>query len=164
MSRIPFEKTSEPNSVELLFAEKFKELKCHPMTTEFSQIMLGLIMAPPDTEELKMLTGEFLSQIITKRFAALGYTMDDKTNIFITVIGETPGMAVMYSHYLAYWCKKNKVEHLNFNDFCTYIFPMGFPSTEDLSALWDTQKLEGHSGSDNLLDYFTASKSIMRDI
>ena len=161
MSRIPFEKTTEPNSVELLFAEKFKELKCHPMTNEFSQIMLGLIMAPPDTEELKILTGEFLSQIITKRFAALGYTMDDKTNIFITVIGETPGMAVMYSHYLAYWCKKNKVEHLNFNDFCTYIFPMGFPSTEDLSALWDTQKLEGHSGSDNLLDYFRASNSIM---
>lgn len=161
---IPFEKTTEPNSVELLFAEKFKELERHPMTTETSQIMLGLIMAPPDTEELKQLMGEFLSQIIAKRFVALGYTMDDKTNIFISFIGETPGMAVMYCHYLAYWCKLNKIEHLDFNDFCSNAFPMGFPSTEDLETLWDSQKLEAPSGSSNLLDYFSASKSIMKDI
>jgi hypothetical protein len=44
-------------------------------------------------------------------------------------------------------------------------FPWGFPSEEDLNILWDSQKVHKDSseqpGTDNLLDYLEASKSIM---
>jgi hypothetical protein len=73
-------------------------------------------------------------------------------------------MAVMYCHYLAYFCKNNNKTHLVFTDFCMHAFPWGFPSEEDLSKLWDEQKVHRdmeQPGTDNLLDYFHASKSIM---
>jgi hypothetical protein len=161
MKRIPFEKASEQNSVELLFSEKFKDLDCHELSDEMSQIMFGLIMVQSDSELLKTLCDGFLSQVITERFYALGYTMDHKTNIFICILCENRINSIMYCHYLAYWCKKNKVQKIYFNDFCNYIFPFGFPSNKDLNNLWESQKLEGYTGSDNLLDYFRASNSIM---
>jgi hypothetical protein len=163
MERIPYEKTKEENSVEILFAKKFEELKKHKMDDETSKLMIQLTLAPiPDNDE--EMNGQFLCQIVTKRFEALGYTMDIKTKLFLAVLTGSPGTAVMYCHYLAYFCKTHKISHLTFSDFCMQAFPWGFPSDEDLSKLWDEQKVHRNMdqpGTDNLLDYFYASKSIM---
>lgn len=163
MERIPYEKTKEENSVELLFAKKFEELKKHRMDDEASKMLIQLSFAPipEDDEEINK---QFLCKVISARFAALGYTMDIKTKLFIAYLTGSPGMAVMYCHYLAYYCKKNNISHLNFTDFCMNVFPWGFPSEEDLSKLWDEQKVHrdiDQPGTDNLLDYFYASRSIM---
>lgn len=163
MERIPYDKTKEENSVEILFASKFEELKRHPMPDEVAKILITLSLAsiPEDDKEANE---QFLCKIIEKRFKALGYSMDIKARIFLAYMANSPGMAVMYCHYLAYYCKKNNVSSLTFIDLCMDVFPFGFPSEEDLHKLWDEQKVDRNQdqpGTDNLLDYFHASKSIM---
>lgn len=165
MERIPYEKTKEENSVELLFAEKFKNIPTNPMEDKTAEILISLTIAPiqEDDEEINK---HFLCQVIEKRFKALGYTMNIKCKLFLAYLTNSPGMAVMYCHYLAYWCKQNNIQHLTLDELCMNIFPMGFPSENDLSVLWDEQKVKRDAdqpGTDNLLDYFHASKSIMAE-
>jgi len=163
MERIPYSKTLEENSVEELFAKKFEELKRHQMDDETSKMMISLIFSkiPEDDKSANELQ---VVRIIDMRFKALGYTMDLKTKLFLSILSTTPAVAVEYCHYLAYFCKKNGLTELNFNDFCSRAFPFGFPSEADLHTLWDSQKISKDSGTqqgtDNLLDYFHASKSI----
>jgi hypothetical protein len=161
---IPFEKTKDPKAVEDLYAKKFEELPRHRMSEMDSRIMIGLIMTKADITDLRTLIGP---AIITERMKSLGYTLDDKTAAFLGSICDSPGKCVMYSYYLAYWCKKNSVKHITFEQFCTDIFPVGFPSEEDLNTLWDQQKVKRFAeedlpgmGTDNLLDYYTAAESI----
>jgi hypothetical protein len=166
MERISYDKTKEENSVELLFAKKFEALKQHPMNDDTSSIMIKLAMSngaiPEDDEEIN---DNFMIKIITGRFKVLGYTMDIRTKLMIASITGSPGAAVMYCHYLAYFCKQHNIIWLTFDDFCMKAFPWGFPSEEDLNILWDSQKVHKDSseqpGTDNLLDYLEASKSIM---
>jgi len=163
MERIPYDKTKEENSVEVLFASKFESLKRHPMTDEVAKILITLSLAPIPEDD-KEANEQFLCKIIEQRFKALGYTMDIKGRIFLAYMTNSPGMAVMYCHYLAYYCKKNHILSLTFTDLCMDVFPFGFPSEEDLHKLWDEQKVhreQDQPGTDNLLDYFGASKSIM---
>lgn len=167
--RVPYKKTKEPDAVELLYAKKFEGLKRHPMNEEESKIMIGLLFSriPEDDAEMNE---QFLCKIIEARFKALGYTMDIKTKAFLAFKTGNPGTAVMYCHFLAYFCKKKNIKHLTFTEFCDSAFPFGFPSEDDLHLLWDEQKVkkdkdpkEVQSGTDNLLDYFEASKSIMNE-
>ena len=165
--RIPYDKTKEENTVELLYAKKFEELKRQPMNEESSKIMIGLLLSniPEDDAEMNE---QFLCKIIESRLKALGYTLDIKTKVFLAYLTGSPGTAVMYCHYLAYFCKKNNLKHLTFNTFCDTAFPFGFPTDDDLNILWDQQKIRkdpgiNQPGSDNLLDYFHASKSIMNE-
>lgn len=165
MERIAYEKTKEENSVELLFAKKFEELKKHPMDDDTSSIMLKLAMSngaiPEDDKEIN---DHFMCKVIASRFKVLGYTMDIRTKLMIATITGSPGSAVMYCHYLAYYCKNKKIQHLTFDEFCMHAFPWGFPSNEDLQVLWDSQKVSkdgSQPGTDNLLEDLEASKSIM---
>ena len=102
--------------------------------------------------------------MIIKRISVqFTYTVsDDRVILLLAHVAQNPGTAVMYLWYLQYYCKKNNVKDIDLTMFCTYIFPMGFPSTSDLKQLWDTQKVnnEKEGFSDNLLDYHIAGKSI----
>jgi hypothetical protein len=51
-------------------------------------------------------------------------------------------------------------QKLDLETLCTAIFPMGMFTRESLGRIWDSQKVKGKSGSDNLLDYLEASKSL----
>jgi hypothetical protein len=55
------------------------------------------------------------------------------------------------------------VDYISFELFAE-IFGSGFPSSEGLQKIWDSQKVkrEGMS-SDNLLDYFRAGNSLFKD-
>jgi hypothetical protein len=66
----------------------------------------------------------------------------------------------MYCWYLQYESKKRNMKEISFDNFVE-IFPMGFPSEDDLHRLWDAQKVHSERmSSDNLLDYPQAGKSL----
>ncbi len=106
----------------------------------------------------------FLFKVIEKRVEHF-YSFkinDHKLILFLCLLTESPGMAVMYLSYLQYWCKKSNIAILDFDVFCERIFPWGFPEKKQLSELWDNLKINtgGKLPSDNLLDYSTALNSI----
>lgn len=179
----------EKNSIELEFCEPFQKLRLHPMDEETTKILIQLLFASknviiPEDEK------PFLYKLIEKRLTAYTYTITDTRLIFfLIVISRTPGKAVMYMTYLQYWSKKHGVKDIALDDFAKEIFPMGFPSDDDLRILWDKCKVTGKpkdltgeaeeffydnsfidydkerqeikGGSDNLLDYRYALTSIL---
>lgn len=156
-----FEVTKEENAVEEYFCKPFNKLKRHEMGIETTRLMYILLAGDP-AHKIKESDKPWLFKIIEQRIHGC-LTMkisDERLLLFITHLAETPGNAVMYLAYLQYRCKKEDIKELSFEYFCESIFPFGFPSDEDLHQLWNAQKVRPEGGSDNLLDYQTAYKSI----
>lgn len=93
--------------------------------------------------------------------------LSDRVLAFMLFVLESPGDAVIWAAYIAYQLKRNMrgsySTKIEFNDFCIYIIPMGLLDKKEMSNFWDKQKVytdEIVSGTDNLLDYFTASDSL----
>lgn len=154
------ETTKQSDAIEVLFCEPFEKLERFPMSTELTQDLVRLYVS----KNIEIAEDEkpFLFRLIEKRVKHL-YTFeiqDHRLILFLCILTESPGKAVMYLTYLQYWCKKNNVTKLTFDVFCEKIFPHGFPKESDLDELWNKQKVEPNGGNDNLLDYHTALTSI----
>lgn len=161
---LTLEDTQKPDAVEKIFCEPFEKLKMHPMSKDVSEILVKLLLYKGAFKELPDKEKPFLYQVIEKRIKyCFTFNIEDpRLILFLAIVAESPGTAVMYMAYIQYWCKKNGVEVLDLDTFCEKIFPWGFPNEDDLHKLWDEQKVnrKGTHGSDNLLDYETAYKSI----
>ncbi len=158
--------TKQPDAIEVHFCKPFDELKRHSMDSETFKMLAQLLLIPKNgtfSDDDK----PFLVQLIEKRIPGC-FTFqinDERLIMFLAVLTETTGSAVMYLTYLQYWCKQKNIKEIDLDIFCQRIFPEGFPSKEDLHALWDKTKVGGkpdgsHRGSDNLVDYQSAMKSI----
>lgn len=162
------EETKNPEAVEQFFCKPFGMLKRYPMSDANAEMLMKLLLAKGHIKKLTDIPDEgkpFIYQMLEKRIQhCFTFKVEDpRLILFLAMITETPGTAVMYLAFIQYWCKQTGVQMLDLETFCERIFPMGFPSEDDLHKLWDEQKVKrekGNGGSDNLLDYATAYKSI----
>ncbi len=154
--------TKQKNAVEKYFCKPFDKAQRVPISKENTEILMQLLMAKgalkiPEKEK------PFLVKVIEGRLkTSFSFSIrDSRLTLFIAIISQTPGTAIMYLTYLQYWCKKNETEEIDLEKFCE-IFPMGFLSKKDLEKIWDGQKVQSKdfSISDNLLDYQSAMLSI----
>lgn len=156
------EQTKEADAVEKYFCQPFEKLSKHPMSDELSKMMITLLFSK---KEISIPEKEkpFLLKVIETRIKhSFTFTiLDIRLSFFLCVLSQTPGTAIMYLTYLQYWAKNHQLKVITFDDFCKDIFPMGFPSDEDLHQLWISIKVKRENGgSDNLLDYQSAMESI----
>ena len=152
----------DPNAIEEIVCKKMEKLTTVRMTNELSSILIQLMLVPKDKPfKIPQEEKPFLFQVIEKRIEICFTfkTQDDRLILFLAALSVTPGIAVMYLWYLQYWCSKNDVKEIDLDILCSRIFPNGFFKEEDLSEIWDEQKVKSE-GSDNLLDYQTAGESI----
>lgn len=150
------------DSVENIFCIPFGALPKYPMDKETAELMIQLMFSGDAVPNIPEKDKPFLYKIIESR-ASASFTVkitDVKLILFLCVLTKTPGIAVMYLTYLQYWAKKNNVKEITFDNFCSRIFPNGFPSESDLHSLWLMQKVEKNGGSYNLLDYQSAMRTI----
>jgi len=145
--------TTQPDAIERLFCKPFKSLARHEMDKETTDMLIRLLMAKPTTLEDAPITEEdkpFVYKLIEKRikYALTFRITDSRLMVFLAVLCKSAGSAVMYLTYLQYWCKKNNVKELDLDTFGKRIFPMGFPSQEDMSELWDKTKISRWKVSD----------------
>lgn len=160
---IKFSETTDSTIIEREVCKKMHSLTREPADDE----LMGTLIRLYFTEGLKIPDKEkpFLFQIIEKRLQHC-FTIkieDHRLILFLCVLAESPGSAIMYLWYLQYWCFINEVKELNLELFCEKIFPMGFFTKSDLSKIWDLQKVSitrDEHGSDNLVDYASAGMSI----
>lgn len=156
--------TKQPDAVEKIVCQPLEKLKRYRMSDDIAEMLVKMMLykeafknIPDDKEK------PFIYKLIAKRIeCCFTYKIEDpRLILFLAMISETPGKAVMYLAYLQYWCNKSGVQLLDLDTFCERIFPFVFPSDDDLHKLWDSQKVNRDSGgSDNLLDYGTAYQSI----
>lgn len=160
--------TKLPDSVEVYFCEPLdKNGKKESMDDELSKVFITLCMIKdPEVDEMykQLYALSPLVQIIESRSNFVGLKIDKKTLILLSCICSTPGEAVMYIYYLLYKSKKLGMKEMEFDKFSMDIFPFGFFTKESLDYHWDLQKVKKESGSfgtDNLLDYTDAVKSLV---
>jgi hypothetical protein len=159
------ESINDPEAIEKLFCIPFNKLRSHPMDEETTGLFLQLTFSGEHGKEVVIPEKEkpFLYKVIESRVkGAFTFILNDSRLImFLCVIAKTPGTAIMYLTYMQYWAKQKNVNQITFDIFARDIFPMGFPSNEDLHLLWNAIKVKRENGgSDNLLDYQSAMKSI----
>jgi hypothetical protein len=174
IEKISFEDTEKPDSVERLFCESLdKTGEREPLNESIMSVLVGLALSDNDKikemfESAKKITSTV--SIFQDRTKSLGLSLDDKTVIFFGLISGTPGIAVMYSYYLAYAIKKTGKRRMAFDDIMVDVFPDGLFTDSTLTKHWDLQKVVRPEGSkssyigDNLLDYPRASQSLLADL
>ncbi|MBK7362746.1 MAG: hypothetical protein IPJ01_10660 [Micavibrio sp.] len=163
------EKIQDPNAVEEHFCKEFEKINdrysmmLRTMDDFETEMFLMLLNSKPVTlDKIAIKDKQFLYDIIEKRIKYV-YTfkvVDSRVILFLCSVTKTIGIAVMYLTYLQYICKKENIRELSFDKLTMDIFPDGFPRDEALKEVWLKQKVKRDSGSDNLVDYQSAMKSI----
>jgi len=165
---LPKEKIQDPNSLEEHFCKEFEKIMSRDSMMlrtmdEFeTEMLLKLLSSKPvPLDKVVSKDKHFLYQIIEKRVEhCFTFKINDaRVILFLSIISKSAGTAIMYLTYLQYVCKKINIKELDF-DKLILMFADGFPTEEALHIIWDKQKVKRDSGSDNLLDYQTAMKSI----
>lgn len=165
------EVTLQPDSIEKIFCEPFSKLPVRPFNREESAIMVSCLAADEQPERLIIdeknpevpNSAIMLKKSLRTRFS---FEMTEPMQVMVASTCKSVGVIIMYLTYLQYWAKKHDKRKLSTSDLSN-IFPMGVPTEEALHKLWDAQKVKRTErnpiGSDNLLDYQTALKSIHFD-
>lgn len=161
---LQFSETKNEFAIENIVCSAIKKSKKEPINDEDSEILISLLMsnAPLNIPEKEK---PFLYKVIEKRIEfSFDFTMENKLILFLCQISKSPGNALLYLWYLQYWSNKN-FKNITLHDFCEKIFPMGFPSEDEMNKIWLAQKVANEStGSDNLIDYNLAGKSLFKII
>lgn len=155
------EQALSPDAIENIVCKPMEKLKRFPMDQDTTGVFVQLCLMPkefsiPEKEK------PFLYSVIEKRIEhCYTFTIKDARLILaIAMLSETPGSAVLYLWYLQYWCKQNDVKELSLDQFCSDVFPFGFPSKDDLHTIWNSQKIAGKDQSYNLVDRSQSGLSV----
>lgn len=163
---LPNTEVENPSAIETHVCKKIEICPKEELSKEDGSLLFQLFFLSKDAPlaEIPQKDKPFLYQVIEKRIKfCFDYQINDVALLlFLTSIAKNPAVAVMYCWYLQYWAKTNNVKEINLMTFCEKIFPMGFPSETQMSSIWQSQKVDrkGKSGSDNLVDYANAGKSL----
>lgn len=151
--------------------EKWAEwLDRQPKTTGLTNQQLHILMVcaadenrMENDEEAKRLVApcqyNLASMFYNRVIVCHTYKVSVAVAIFISEIADRPGMITIYANYLQYKAWKSGKMMLRMKDIGE-IFSNGVFSKETLEQAWEKQKRYGMSGSDNMLDYCEAQKSI----
>ena len=128
------------------WCDEFQKSKCGPLSEKISKIFLSLlILEKKNTEIPPDFKKQFMYQVLTKRAKSISLKMNVYSTALLALLSDRPGMAVMYLYYL-----KSKTQDDSEVTMATItnLFPLGFPSDDEMSKLWEKQKI----GSTNMLD------------
>jgi len=108
----------------------------------------------------------FIYNAIYTRAEFLDLNVDDKTLVFFCVLCENSfGKMAMYITYLKYMSNLLEMPFMSLMDVCDIIFPLGFPTDDDMIQLWNNLKYDNENNiTNNLLDNEFALKSLTKVI
>lgn len=159
------------DSIEKCWIPLWSQVHGAPLTPEYASYFIRIYMMPDSgAEEIineLMSNQDFMTQIINKSMKLrFDFELDSKLTLWLILTCKSPGNAVMISAYLKW--KMNELGRNSFDlDAYTRLFPMGFPTEDELTWLWECQKLAAKTdeefkempGTGNLLDCPLAYKS-----
>ena len=118
------------------WCDAFKKAKQAPMDDELSRVFIACMTGGVNRE---LIEKQFLYQVVVKRAEALELEIEQSLIDFIALLCKTPGESTMYLAFL----KNQAVKGIRANsENFVFVFQDGFPDQEELSLLWDMQKLK----------------------
>jgi hypothetical protein len=164
MEYLDYTLTQDPEAVEKHFCQKMATENPVPLSEEITKLLFTLFMA--ESQDIEKFYQEAVKQtpmirILEDRVSLTGRALEKDAALFTGLCCQTPGEAVMYAYFISYQMKNAGMgKNLDLRALCENVFPMGMLSRDALERVWDSQKVKRTSGSDNLLDYQEASKSL----
>lgn len=167
MDRLPKSKIQDPKGVELTFCKEMEKMSfSKPMDKEQMKLLAMAQMVDigekDPFDDVPKAEQPFAFQLVKQSvYSRFTIEMSNSLCLLIATMGESAGGCIALLAYVQYKAKKKGKRKVNSLDFVN-IFPMGFPSQEQINKAWGAQKVNKEStmGSDNLLDYQSALKSI----
>lgn len=168
---LPYDVTKQEDAVEKYLCEPLSKLKPREMSNDLMDYFMSFAVSTEenvDVSKARKTIWQF--NALEKRMEFLTYTADNRVKLFVVMLCDGAiGKIMMYAYYMQYLCKKNNIKHISWETFGMKFFPFGFFDEQDMLKIWDGQKVskidsEGKhhvQGTDNLIDYGTASKSIL---
>lgn len=122
------------------------------MNNTTAHVLLMLLAYKKVDKDLKEgLEEMWLCKVIKKRVEVIfNYELEDRLLLFLTVLCETPGVAVMYLWYIHFYAKEKLKKVVTLKEFVE-VFGDGFIKEESLNDIWDNQKVK--MNLDNMLDH-----------
>jgi hypothetical protein len=160
---LQYSETQNPKAIEDNVCRQIRNSQCKEMDRDLFELLGSLVYAKENIP-IPQKEKPFLFQVIEKRVEhCFQFTfIDNRPILFLCAIAETTGSAILYLWYLQWWCANHDIKEVSLELFCERIFPMGFPSKEDLHKIWDSQKVVSEKGAiTNLIDYASAGQSLL---
>lgn len=168
MDYLSHETVQDPNAVEELFCKPLEENgEIEELKSNFQENLIFIALYEDSQIDVlyENIEKEFWQiPILKERISRMNIGIDKRALITMAFICNTPGKSVMYAYYLAYKAKKLGITEITYDVMLSKIFPSGFFSEKTLEKYWDKQKVRSEGGSDNLLDYDEASKSLFNPV
>lgn len=171
---LPHEVTKQEDAVEKYICEPLSKLNPEEMSKDLADYFMSFAVSTEENIDIsKARKTIWQFNALEKRIELLlNYTADNRVKLFVVMLCDGAiGKIIMYAYYMQYLCKKHNVKHVSWETFGMKFFPNGFFNEQDMLKVWDGQKVskndsegKSHLGSDNLIDYGTASKSILLQI
>lgn len=161
-------KTFTGNEVEE-WASKITQQDSQPLDDSMMQFLL-LLLLDKENEAIENMLADvekqdgniwFNYRVLKQRLALYeNVKIDRKVILFCALNCKNVAQCVMYAHLLVHRCKVYKLTELTIESMSQNIFPWGMLK-HDMKH-WEAQKVNSkeYGGSDNMLDYFEASKSL----
>lgn len=165
---LPSSAIKNPKGVEEVFCSKMDKMSfAAPMDKEQMKLLgvatlidKGQMEDPFDNvpKDEQPFAFQLVKQSVYGRFTI---EMSNCLCLLVATMGESAGGCIAILTYMQYKAKQRGVKKITAEDFA-HIFPMGFPTQDQIHEAWLAQKVksEKYGGSNNLLDYQSALKSI----
>lgn len=160
--------TQEENALEIHMCERLSKAEKVPTSKDMTLVLVRLLLSSEEGikkmhEELIKASWEYKALFErAKSYLTVEFELSGLIAAFFGSIYTAPGIgnAIMHIYYIQYVCKQKGIKKFTVKTFCEAVFPFGVFRAEDLSEAWDACKVSREGGSDNLIDYPEASKSI----
>ena len=163
---LDYVQTGNPNAIEEVFFNELEKCSKKPLYSFQSEMLIRLSVSNKKSMNMNEQDKPFIWKVIEKIIdAQFSFTIVDERSIaFLIVICESVGQAIMYLWYIQGICSKKKVKCVDLDFLCLEVFSWGVFNEKDMQRIWDGQKINRGAkmlGSDNLLDYSSARKSLL---
>lgn len=149
-----------PSAVEYAFCRLFGELRCR-YTIHTLTCVNAVSLATWTELPLSSYKVEIMEAMKSRALSHLTVDIEDRAYTYLAMVSDRMSVAMMFLTYVQYWACQHRCKIITFELLRDKIFEHGFPSGRDLGCLWYAQKIERlPGGSDNLIDYKEAQKSI----
>lgn len=156
----------EENLIEELVCKPMEQSTKIKLTSDQIGLLFKLALAGEKDIEIPEKEKPFIYKILESRIKAqFEFTFSQSALLFLCVLIESPGIAVMFCWYTQYKTKQTGIKHWTINEICQILIPWGFFDEKELQKIWDSQKVIRPKGSsiefsDNAVDWIKAGKSL----
>ena len=116
------------------WSKEFLQKANQQMSKELTGVFLKVLQMETSNISMPEAKEQFMYKLIEQRANFIGLDMTEASKVFLMLLAQSPGSAVMYLYAM-----RSKTTSLDMKSLAE-LFPVGFLSANDMEMMWDKQK------------------------